>query len=90
MQKGGYQIIDLKGKTLTSGVSMQYEGLYEKIEGTRKAILLSGLYVDGVEYHDCFVQPVVNSDAYDLIAYGKTIRVYDTDVVTVNPSNQEG
>lgn len=83
MVKGGYQIIDLKGTPLTTGVGMQYEGLYDLIEGTRKAIMLSGIYIDGVEYHDCFVEPVVSGSNFNITAYGKTIVIADTDVVTV-------
>lgn len=83
MVKGGYQIIDLKGIPLTSGVGMQYEGLYDLIEGTRKVIMLSGISIDDVEYHDCFVEPVVDGTNFNIVAYGKTIVIADTDVVTV-------
>lgn len=86
MLKGGYQIIDLKNKELTSGVGMVYEGIYDKVEGTRKAILISGLNVGGTEYHDTFVELTVNSTNFEGTIYGKTITISDEDVVTVtNP-----
>lgn len=86
MTKGGYQIIDLKNKELTSGVGMVYEGIYDKIEGTRKAILISGLNVGGTEYHDTFVELTVNESNFVGTIYGKTITISDNDVLTVtNP-----
>lgn len=91
MIKGGYKIIDLKGKDLTLDVGMVYEGIYDALEGTTKAILLSGLVVNGVEYRDVFVGPIVDSGAY-LIYYthdnthfdswSGVIKIEDTDVVT--------
>lgn len=83
MTKGGYQIIDLKNKQLTSGTGMVYEGIYDLIEGTRKAILVSGLNVGGTEYHDTFVDFTVNGSNFEGTIYGKTITISDTDVVTV-------
>lgn len=83
MVKGGYQIIDLKNKTLTSGVGMVFDGVYNKVEGTRKPILVSGLNVGGTEYHDSFVDFTVAGTAYTGTIYGKTIKIEDTDTVTV-------
>lgn len=91
MVKGGYQIINLENKDLTTGVGMQYSKLYEKIEGTRKPILLSGIQIDGTEYHDCFVEPIVDGTNYNVTAYGKTITISDLDIVTVlEPTVDEG
>lgn len=83
MLKGGYQIIDLQNKKLESGVGMVYEGVYDKIDGTRKAILISGLNVGGTEYHDTFVELTVNVSNYEGAIYGKSITISDADVVTV-------
>lgn len=91
MLKGGYQIIDLKNKELESGVGMVFDGIYDKIEGTRKAILISGLNVGGTEYHDTFVELAVNGSNYEGTIYGKTITISDVDVVTVtNPVVDDG
>ena len=60
MKIGGYQIIDLKGKNLTTDVGMVYEGIYELIEGTTKPILLSGIQVDDTEYQDVYVSVSIN------------------------------
>lgn len=53
MKTGGYQIIDLEGKDIGS-VSVTINGIYDKIESTRKPLLVSGLVVDGKEFHDFF------------------------------------
>lgn len=82
MIKGGYQIIDLQNKQLTVDVGMVFEGIYDKIEGTRKAILLSGLNIGGREYHDIFVPFDVDSTNFVGTAYGHTITIQDTDVLT--------
>lgn len=94
MTKGGYQIIDLENRDLRNNVGMQYEGIYEKIEGTRKPLLISGLHLQGVEYHDMFVFPVVVGSAFVmhilLDASNNSfieIKVEDTDVVTANITN---
>lgn len=86
MQKGGYQIIDLKNKELTSGVGMVYEGIYDKIEGTRKATLVSGFNLEGTEYHDSFVDFTVNNTNFEGIIFGHTITINDNDIVTVTKS----
>lgn len=83
MVKGGYQIIDLKNKALTSGVGVVYDGIYDKVEGTRKPILVSGLNVGGTEYHDSFVDFTVSGTTFTGTIYGKTITIADTDTVTV-------
>lgn len=89
MQKGGYQIIDLNDHPHTSGVGAVHEGVYEKIEGTRKPILLSGITVDAVEYHDAFILPTVNGTNFAALvgfipseAKMLIVNIQDNDVVT--------
>ena len=80
---GGYQIIDLGGKQLTSGVGMVYDGIYDVIESTTKPILVEGLNVGGVDYHSAFVDFTVAGSTYTGTIHGKTITISDIDVVTV-------
>lgn len=47
MKTGGYQIIDLSGHNFSDGVTSYAEGVYDTLEGTRKAILVSGLEYEG-------------------------------------------
>lgn len=89
MNKGGYQIIDLGFHNYTSGVGAIHEGIYDKIEGTSKAILLSGIMVNAVEYHDAFIFPCVNGTNYvAVVGENPTlnnriiINIQDNDIVT--------
>lgn len=81
--RGGYQIIDLKNKNFTTGVGIVFEGVYDLLEGTRKAILFTGIQVDDTEFGDTFVELDVEGSAYIGIIYGTTIKIEDTDVITI-------
>lgn len=92
MQRGGYQILDLKNVPLKSGSAHMFEGIYELVEGTRKATLISGLNVGGVEYHDIFVNfSVVGQTYYGFFNITKdgsalksvAIKIENTNAVTV-------
>lgn len=83
MNKGGYQIINLLNMNFVNTVSMVVDGIYDKIEGSIKPILLSGITIDDVEYHDLFVNPIVIGSSYVISAYGYIIEISDIDVVTV-------
>ena len=94
MTKGGYQIIDLRNHAHTSGVGAVHEGIYDKIEGTRKAILLSGIVVDAVEYHDTYIFPAVNGTNFVAVVGTNpttnetiTVNIQDNDVVTFTKAN---
>lgn len=94
MKIGGYQIIDLENRQFTLGVGQQYKGLYEKIEGTRKPTLLSGINFMGSEIHDIFVTFL--ADGSNFVAHipnvsGSTVvvTISDLDVVTVSVEQVE-
>lgn len=84
---GGYQIIDLLGKELNSGVGMVFDGIYDAIEASRKPIMIEGLNIGGTEYKPCFVEFIANGSNYETEILGKNdtimITVSDIDVVTV-------
>ena len=91
MVKGGYQIINLDGHNHTSGVGAVHEGIYDKIEGTSKPILLSGIVINAVEYHDTYIFPCVNGSNYVAVVGENpttneriVINIQDNDVVTFN------
>ena len=81
--RGGYQILDLKNKNITTGVGMVFDGIYDTIEGTQKAVLVSGLQLDETEYKDTYIQLHVEGSSYLGTIYGKNINIQDTDVVTI-------
>ena len=84
MNKGGYQIIDLKNKNFTLGTGMVVEGAYKKIDGTNKPIYLSGISIAGVEYHDCYVNIVVNQTNFEALVYGiYKMVIQNNDTITI-------
>lgn len=89
MLKGGYQILNLEGIAFTSGISQTVRNAYEAIEGTRKAILVSGLEVDGVEYRDTFVDFTVKSGNFVGVVNGIRITIGNAgdgnDPITITP-----
>lgn len=83
MTKGGYQILDLKNfvfKSLGGGAfsSVNIPGIHEKIKGTNKPFLVSGVVwgdAEGtvtIEYKDFFATPIpadlVSKDGYAELA----------------------
>lgn len=65
---GGYQIISLKNINLESGTPVTIPGVWDALEGNyRKPILLSGIQIANVEYPDCYVALVYNTDAYTAV-----------------------
>lgn len=54
-RKGGYKIINLKDIEITTNEPVHIDGIYEAIESTNKAILLSGAVVDKIELDDFYI-----------------------------------
>ena len=85
--KVGYKIIDFKDINLVTGVGISITGVYDAIKSnSRKAILISGISIDGVKMADSFVELLVNGTKYTGTLYGKTITITNTDVVTIKES----
>lgn len=95
MNVGGYQIIDLKNKPFVGDGTNEYEfkGIYEKIEGTKKPLLVCGLNLEGKEYHNFFSMPKLSGTTYEIIVpYGTelataisfVIKVTDNDIVSTH------
>lgn len=84
MKKGGYQIIDLENRNFKSAQPQEMVGIYDKIEATRKPILVSGIQFNDVEYHDAFASVIKVGSRFDLtIQDGFVISVTDTDIVAI-------
>lgn len=81
---GGYKIIDFKDQNITTENGITVIGIYESIEGShRKALMVSGLVIDGVEKNDCFVDCTAAENSFAFTAYGHTITVHNDDTVTL-------
>ena len=84
MNKGGYQILDLKNKSFALGTGAVVAGAFETIRGTKKPILVSGIVIAGTDYHDTYVDFTVNNTAFEGTIYGKKITIANTDTITIS------
>ena len=80
---GGYKIIDLKNKSITTtGVTIK--GIYKEIEGSyRKPLLLTHIVINGVEKNDAFVNVVVQTSIYKFSLYGYSWEINSADLVKI-------
>lgn len=84
MLKGGYKIVDFKDVNITTDAGATVIGVYESIEAShRKAIMISGIVIDGVEKPDCFIDCSVADGNYTFTAYGKTFTVTHDNKITI-------
>lgn len=84
MLNGGYKIIDFQDINITTENGATVTGIYESIENNhRKAIMISGITIDGVQKNDCFVDCSVSDGSYTFTAYGKTFTVTNADKITI-------
>lgn len=56
--KGGYVIIDLKNRPFTTAVGVVVDGIYDRLEATRKPVRLSNVVIDSVELRDIDVSNI--------------------------------
>lgn len=84
MLKGGYKIIDFQDVNILAEGGAVVIGIYEEIEKShRKAILISGVTIDGVEKPDCFIDCEVQDSSYTFSAYGKSFTITAEDKITI-------
>ena len=88
MNKGGYQILDLKNTNFALGTGAVVSGAFTTISGTKKPILVSGIVIAGKEYHDTYVDFTMIRDGiavtFEGTIYGKKIKITMTDTVTIS------
>lgn len=81
---GGYQILTLESKDFKLGTPMIEKGIYDKIEGTLKPLLITDIVIAGKEYHNTFVEFSVSDSNFVGTIYGYEIKVENTDAVTIS------
>lgn len=80
---GGYKIIDLGYTNFTTSKSSTVPGIYEKIKGARKAILIEHFLIGGTWCRPCYPEITVSGTNFTFDAYGYTFTVSNADAVTV-------
>lgn len=87
----GYQVLDLQGIDLVIDDYTDIpEGSYEVIEGSTKAIMLSGIVVDGVDIKPEYVQPYVVDGAYVFVLGKYKITITAEDRCKVELASEGG
>ena len=88
MNKGGYQILDLKNTNFALGTAELVAGAFETIRGTKKPILVSGIKIAAKKYNDAYVEFTAgktgNTIGFEGTMYGKKILITNTDMVTIS------
>ena len=88
MNKGGYQILDLKNKSFTLGTGAAVAGSFDTIAGTKKPILVSGIVIAGKRYNDTYVDFTIATTGSNIYfagtMHGKNIRITNKDIVTIS------
>ena len=89
MNKGGYQILDLKNTNFALGTGATVAGTYDKIISTKKPILVSGIVIAGTKYNDTYVDFTLVKTSSTIVGfigtiYGKKIKITTTDIVTIS------
>ena len=88
MNKGGYQILDLKNTNFALGTGEVIAGAFDTIFGTKKPILVSGIKIAAKKYNDTYVDFTAGKTgsiiAFEGTMYGKKIKITNTDIVTIS------
>lgn len=84
MLKGGYKIVDFRDVNIETENGAVITGIYDGLENNhRKAVMISGVVIDGVEKPNCFVDCEITDGSYTFKAYGKTFTVTAEDKVSI-------
>ncbi len=81
MKRGGYQIIDLKEKTLPATIAGTHAAL-DALFANGKTLKLSGLKVSGEVIPESDGYATLSSTTYTIYASGRTVTVTAADLVT--------
>ena len=88
MNKGGYQILDLKNKSFALGTGAVVAGTFDTIAGTKKPILVSGIVIAGKRYNDTYVDFTIGTTgsviAFEGTMHGKKISITNKDIITIS------
>ena len=95
MKNGGYVILDLGGVNIEYDKPTKIEGIYNKIKGGTKPLLLSGIVINGTAYRDRFVSPEISGTTVSVpitnatiasgpssMTFNKWLQVTNNDTVT--------
>lgn len=83
MKIGGYQIIDLDGKTITTNTALGID-VYDIIKNAEKPVMIRGLKINGTTQKPCFTTFRVSGDTVVCDdVYGYTLTIDDDNKATL-------
>ena len=87
--KGGYQILDLKDKTLTSGTAATIKGSFDALDrASQKCIIISGMKVSTTKYNDVAAYFTPSISVGKVTGYNGALTI-GSDAVAVNVANDD-
>lgn len=78
--RGGYQVVDLKNTDFTPETAVKISNVYNLVNSNSKAVLLSGIVINGETYNDLFI-------SLYKVDYKYTAKVYDYYIVIDDENN---
>lgn len=78
---GGYKIINLQNKNITTQASIKIDGIYETVESTKKPVLVENITINDFEKKPLFVQVNEDGGNYVFEAYGYHFTIMDDDTI---------
>lgn len=81
INRGGYQVVDLANNEFVTGTAIQIPGIYALVDSNSKAVLLSGINLDGKTYNDLYVSMYKVDFKYTTKVYGKYVVIDENDNV---------
>lgn len=92
MANGGYQILDLKNETLTSGTKKTIKGSFDALDrANKKRVVISGMKVSTTTYNDveAYFIPSVNVSTGRASGYNGALSIGAASIA-VNVANDDG
>lgn len=83
MRNGGYQIVDLQDISLVKNSSVNIHGIFNKIATATKPVVLSRVTINGIEYHDMFIQPTISTTSIGFRLADYDCMISSTDGVAI-------
>lgn len=78
---GGYKIINLQNKNITTQESIKIDGIYDAVESTTKPILIEKINLIGFDKKPLFVQVNEDGGNYTFNAYGYNFTIMQDDTI---------
>lgn len=78
--RGGYQVVDLKNTDFTPETPTKISNIYNLVNSNSKAVMLSGIVINGETYNDLFI-------SLYKVDYKYTAKVYDYYIVIDEENN---